>query len=143
MTLRVFPLKARYIIPISGMIVGNSMVVVGLVFYKSREKLSSKKNEIEAYLCLGATKRQATSLIIRSAIKDAMLPILDNTKTVGLISLPGAMTGMILAGASPLEAVKLQVVVMYMLVGAASISAISSVFLAYRQFFTKADQLLI
>ena len=72
-----------------------------------------------------------------------MTPIVDNTKTVGLISLPGAMTGMILAGASPLEAVQLQIIVMYMLIGAAAFGGLTATFLTYRQFFTKAHQLVL
>jgi len=70
-----------------------------------------------------------------------MTPMVDGTKTVGLISLPGAMTGMILAGASPLEAVQLQIIVMYMLIGAAAFAGLSATFLTYRQFFTAAHQL--
>ena len=72
-----------------------------------------------------------------------MTPIVDNTKTVGLISLPGAMTGMILAGASPLEAVQLQIIVMYMLIGANAFSGLTAAYLTYQQFFTKAHQLVL
>jgi putative ABC transport system permease protein len=70
-----------------------------------------------------------------------MTPIVDNTKTVGLISLPGAMTGMILAGASVLEAVQVQIIVMYMLIGASAISGLTTAYLTYRRFFTRAHQL--
>jgi putative ABC transport system permease protein len=66
---------------------------------------------------------------------------IDSTKTVGLIALPGAMTGMILAGVSPLEAVQLQIVVMCMLMGATAISSLVATFLTFRQFFTPAHQL--
>jgi putative ABC transport system permease protein len=80
---------------------------------------------------------------LRRALTTGMTPIVDNTKTVGLIFLPGAMTGMILAGAPPLEAVQLQIIVMYMLVGAAAFSGLTATFLAYRQFFTRAYQLVL
>jgi len=80
---------------------------------------------------------------LRRALITGMIPIVDNTKTVGLISLPGAMTGMILAGASPLEAVQLQIIVMYMLIGAAAFSGLTATFLTYRQFFTQAHQLIL
>jgi len=91
---------------------------------------------------LGATKRQAANQQMRRALTTGMTPIVDNTKTVGLISLPGAMTGMILAGAAPLEAVQLQIIVMYMLMGAAAFSGLTATFLTYRQFFTPAHQLI-
>ena len=73
----------------------------------------------------------------------AMMPIIDTTKTVGLIKLPGAMTGMILAGASPIEAVQLQMIVMYMLIGAATFTGLIAAYMTYSQFFTSAHQLKI
>jgi len=71
----------------------------------------------------------------------AMIPHIDTTKTTGLIKLPGAMTGMILAGASPLEAVQLQLIVMYMLVGAVTFTGLIAAYLTYRAYFTGAHQL--
>ena len=142
-TLQVFPLEPRFIIPIAGMIVGNSMTVTGLVMARLRDDLKLQRPQIEAALALGATRGQATSRQLRRALTTGMTPIVDNTKTVGLISLPGAMTGMILAGASPLEAVQLQIIVMYMLIGAAAFGGLTATFLTYRQFFTKAHQLIL
>ena len=71
----------------------------------------------------------------------ALSPVMDNAKTVGLISLPGAMTGMIMGGASPLEAIQLQIVVMNMLLGASTVSCIISTYLSWPSFFTRAYQL--
>ncbi len=141
--LQVFPFEPRFIIPIAGMIVGNSMTVTGLVMARLRDDLKLQRPQIEAALALGATRRQATTRQLRRALTTGMTPIIDNTKTVGLISLPGAMTGMILAGASPLEAVQLQIIVMYMLVGAAAFGGLTATFLTYRQFFTAAHQLIL
>jgi putative ABC transport system permease protein len=76
------------------------------------------------------------------ALQSGMMPIIDSTKTVGLIQLPGAMTGMILAGALPLEAVQLQMIVMYMLIGAAAFTGLGAAFFSYRQFFNKTHQLV-
>ena len=140
--LDVFPFEPRYIIPIAGMIVGNSMVVTGLVMSRLRDDLKLQRPQVETALALGATKRQAIDRQLRRALATGMTPIIDNTKTVGLISLPGAMTGMILAGAAPLEAVQLQIIVMYMLIGAAAFSGLTATFLTYRQFFTPAHQLV-
>lgn len=141
--LRVFPFDAQFVIPIAGMVVGNSMVVTTLVMSRLRDDLKLQRAQLEAALALGATDRQAVTGPLRRALRTGMIPIVDNTKTVGLISLPGAMTGMILAGASPLKAVQLQIIVMYMLVGAAAFSGLTAVFITYPRFFTKAHQLNI
>jgi putative ABC transport system permease protein len=117
------------------------MVVTGLVMTRLRDDLKLQRAQIEAALALGATSQQATRRQIRRALATGMTPIIDNAKTVGLISLPGAMTGMILAGASPLEAVQLQIIVMYMLIGAAAFSGLISAFLTYPRFFTRVHQL--
>jgi putative ABC transport system permease protein len=140
--LQVFPYQPRYIIPIAGMIVGNAMVVCGLVMARLRDDIRDQKLQIEAALALGATRRQAMRRQLKRALTAAMTPIVDSTKTVGLISLPGAMTGMILAGAPVLEAVQVQIIVMYMLIGAASISGLTTAYLTYRQFFNRAHQLI-
>jgi putative ABC transport system permease protein len=118
------------------------MTVTALVMNRLRNDVKLQRPQIEAALALGATSRQAARGQLRRALATGMMPIIDNTKTVGLISLPGAMTGMILGGASPLEAVQLQIVVMYMLVGAAALSGLTAVFLTHPQFFTRAHQLL-
>jgi len=141
--LRVFPYEPRYIIPIAGMIVGNAMVVCSLVMGRLRDDIKLQKPQIEAALALGATQRQAVNTQLKRVMTAGMTPIVDNTKTVGLISLPGAMTGMILAGASALEAVQVQIIVMYMLIGAAAVSGLTTAFLTYRQFFTRAHQLVV
>uniref|UniRef100_A0A803N5Y4 Uncharacterized protein n=1 Tax=Chenopodium quinoa TaxID=63459 RepID=A0A803N5Y4_CHEQI len=114
--LNVFPFTPRYIIPVAGMMV-------------------------ETALALGATPRQATVEQVKRSLVIALSPVLDNAKTVGLISLPGAMTGMIMGGASPLEAIQLQIVVMNMLLGASTVSCIISTYLSWPNFFTKAYQL--
>jgi putative ABC transport system permease protein len=141
--LQVFPFEPRFIIPIAGMIVGNSMTVTGLVMARLRDDLKLQRPQIEAALALGATQRQAVQGQLRRALATGMTPIVDNTKTVGLISLPGAMTGMILAGAAPLEAVQLQIIVMYMLIGAAAFGGLTATFLTYQQFFTRGHQLIL
>ncbi|MBE2224823.1 MAG: iron export ABC transporter permease subunit FetB [Anaerolineae bacterium] len=140
--LHVFEFTAQQIIPISGMVIGNSMNVCSLVMKRIKEEINGRSLEIEAALALGATRRQAANRYLKMALQSGMLPIVDSTKTVGLIQLPGAMTGMILAGAAPLEAVQLQMIVMYMLIGAAAFTGLGATFLSYRQFFTADHQLL-
>lgn len=139
--LGVFDFVPRDIIPIGGMVIGNSMTTATLVMTRLSDDFIEQRNLIESMLALGANSRQASLDQFRRSIRSAMVPIVDTTKTVGLIKLPGAMTGMILAGASPLEAVQLQIIVMYMLVGAATFTGLIAAYLTYRQFFTPAHQL--
>jgi putative ABC transport system permease protein len=141
--LGIFDFTAQQIIPIAGMVIGNSMNVSSLAMGRVRDEVKGRVAEIEAALALGATSRQAAHPYLRTALHSSMTPIVDTTKTVGLIQLPGAMTGMILAGASPLEAVQLQIIVMYMLIGAAAFTGLAAVWLAFRQFFTANHQLVI
>ena len=141
--LGVFQFVPKDIIPIGGMVVGNSMTTATLVITRLSADFHDQRGMIESKLALGATSRQASRFQFQRTIKSAMIPIIDTTKTVGLIKLPGAMTGMILAGASPLEAVQLQIIVMYMLVGAATFTGLIAAWLTYRQFFTPAHQLAL
>ena len=106
-----------------------------------RDDLSEQRLKVEAALALGATSRQVVSPILRTALQRALIPLIDATKTTGIIFLPGAMVGMIIAGADPLEAVRLQIVVLFMLLGSVSIAAILVGLLFYRSFFTARHQL--
>ncbi|XP_043700999.1 protein ALUMINUM SENSITIVE 3-like [Telopea speciosissima] len=139
--LNVFPFTPRYIIPVAGMMVGNSMTVTGVTMKRLRDDIRIQKNLVETALALGATPRQATHQQVKRALILALSPVLDNAKTVGLISLPGAMTGLIMGGASPLEAIQLQIVVMNMLIGASTVSSIMSTYLCWPTFFSKTYQL--
>ncbi|XP_057971969.1 protein ALUMINUM SENSITIVE 3-like [Malania oleifera] len=139
--LHVFPFTPRYIIPVAGMMVGNAMTVTGVTMKRVRDDIKIQMNLVETALALGATPRQATLQQVKRALVIALSPVLDNAKTVGLISLPGAMTGLIMGGASPLEAIQLQIVVMNMLIGASTVSSIMSTYLCWPAFFTKAYQL--
>ena len=99
------------------------------------------EKQVETALALGATPSQATVQQVKRALVIALSPVMDNAKTVGLISLLGAMTGMIMGGASPLEAIQLQIIVMNMLLGASTLSCIISTYLSWPYFFTKTYQL--
>jgi putative ABC transport system permease protein len=137
--LQIVPPTARYLIPLGGMVIGNSMNTASLTLTRIRDDIAEQRLKVEA--ALGATSRQAVSPILRTALQRAMIPLIDATKTTGIIFLPGAMVGMIIAGADPLEAVRLQIVVLYMLLGSVSIAAILVGLLAYRSFFTSRHQL--
>ena len=137
----VFDFTPQNIIPVGGMVVGNAMTITAQLMNRMSDDVLGSRNAIESLLALGATSRQASHLPFRRAVRNAMIPHIDTAKTVGLIKLPGAMTGMILAGASPLEAVKLQIIVMYMLMGAATLTGLCAAWLTARAFFTEAHQL--
>lgn len=139
--LQVFPFTPRYIIPVAGMMVGNAMTVTGVTLKRMREDMRLQQGLIETALALGATPRQAALKQVRRALVVGLSPTLDNAKTVGLISLPGAMTGLIMGGASPMEAIQLQIVVMNMLLGAATFSAVLATYFSWPFFFTKTYQL--
>lgn len=97
--------------------------------------------QIEASLALGATPWQASKKAVRRALAIGLGPSIDYIKTVGIITLPGAMTGMILGGSSPLDAVGIQIVILYLLTGATSFAALASVFVGLNSFFTTGFQL--
>ena len=129
-------------IPISGMIVGNAMVALGLCYKHLASDFKNKRDEVETKLALGADILPSSIGIIRDAIKTGMLPTIDSAKTLGIVSLPGMMTGLILAGASPLEAIKYQIMVTFMLLSTTSISSFVACYLSYRGFFNDRKQLI-
>ena len=143
LVLQVFQFTPQDIIPIGGMVIGNSMTTATLVMTRLSDDFRDQRDTIEAMLALGATSRRASLMQVQRTLRSALSPIVDTTKTVGLIKLPGAMTGMILAGASPLEAVQLQIIVMYMLVGAATFTGLIAAYMTNRVFFTSEHQLVI
>jgi putative ABC transport system permease protein len=132
---------ARYLIPIGGMVIGNSMNVASVTGVRLLEDAGAQRALIETALALGASPRQAAQTVLRRAIRLAMVPTIDSTKTMGIVFLPGAMTGMIIAGANPLDAVRLQVVIMYMLLTAVAVTAVTIALLTVRGLFTAAQQL--
>jgi putative ABC transport system permease protein len=105
------------------------------------EDVSDQSRRIEATLALGATSSQAMTPLVKRSLRSGMITLVDSTKTTGLIFFPGTMVGMLLAGADPTDAVRLQLILLYVLLGAASIAALMSITLARRNFFTPAHQL--
>lgn len=129
------------VIPVSGMVVGNSMVAISLLFKNLLSSFQTKREEVEVKLCLGAPPKEASMNLLRDSIRTAMLPTFDSMKTLGIVQLPGMMTGLILAGIPPEDAIKYQIMVAFMLAGAVTISSFVASYWAYRSFFTKFEQL--
>ncbi|UCD63203.1 MAG: iron export ABC transporter permease subunit FetB [Candidatus Zixiibacteriota bacterium] len=138
---RIISFEARYIIPLGGMIIGNSMNASALTADRLSSDLRSQRLAIESALALGKGWRVASAKFIRNSATAGMMSMLNFMKTVGIVALPGAMTGMILAGAEPLDAVLLQIIVAYMLLSAVTITSIMAVELTVRRFFTRCHQL--
>ncbi len=98
------PLKPEFLIPLGGMAIGNSMISCSLAINRLSAEFTNNRNKIETALALGATSTQAAEPYFRESIRAAMIPKIDNLKTLGLIFIPGAMTGMRMAGADPVWA---------------------------------------
>jgi putative ABC transport system permease protein len=139
--LGIFDATPRYLVPVGGMVIGNSMTAAAVALNRLGEDVSDQSRRIEATLALGATSSQAMIPLIRRSLRSGMITLVDSTKTTGLIFFPGTMVGMLLAGADPTDAVRLQLILLYVLLGAASIAALMSITLARRNFFTPAHQL--
>jgi len=137
---KIISLDARYVIPLAGMIISSAMNATALSIDRLASDLSGNVLRIETGLALGKTWREASLQFQRDAVNAGMMMILNFMKTVGIVAMPGAMTGMILAGAEPLEAVLLQVIVAYMLLSAVTVSSVVAAELTVRRFFTSSHQ---
>jgi putative ABC transport system permease protein len=139
--LGVFEPEPRYLVPVGGMVIGNAMTAAAVALNRLGEDIGENAGKIEATLALGATSTQAAAPILRRSLRSAMIPLVDSTKTTGLIFFPGTMVGMLLAGAEPVDAVRLQLVLLWTLLGSIAIATLIATTLAYRNFFTPAHQL--
>jgi putative ABC transport system permease protein len=139
--LGVFEPTPRYLIPVGGMVIGNAMTASAVALNRLGDDVADSRAKIEATLSLGATAHAAAMPIVRRSLRSGMITLVDSTKTTGLIFFPGTMVGMLLAGASPTDAVRLQLILLYVLLGSVSIAALVATTLAYRNFFTPAQQL--
>ncbi|MFQ5453928.1 MAG: iron export ABC transporter permease subunit FetB [Candidatus Zixiibacteriota bacterium] len=138
---QIISFEARYIIPLGGMIISNSMNASALTIERLSSDIRNNHLAIETSLSLGKSWRQASQKFIRVAATAGMIAILNFMKTVGIVALPGAMTGMILAGSEPLDAVLIQIIVAYMLLCAVAVTSIVTVELTVRKFFSRHHQL--
>jgi UDP-glucose/iron transport system permease protein len=122
--LRVFPMEARAIVPLGGMMIGNSLGGTVLAARRVADELADKRAEVEARLALGQSSHEAGKPYVRSAIRTALTPRIESTKAVGLVFLPGAMTGLILAGVDPVDAVLVQAAIMYLILGTVATTSV-------------------
>ncbi len=139
--LGIFEPEPRYLVPVGGMVIGNAMTAAAVALNRLADDIRDKAPQIEATLALGASAREAAAPVVRASLRSGMITLVDSTKTTGLIFIPGTMVGMLVAGAEPTEAVRLQMILLWVLLGSVAISAVVATGLAYRRFFTPADQL--
>ncbi len=131
----------RYVLPLLGMILGNTMTGIALGLQRLTEGARQQRPGIEAQLCLGATRRKAMLPVTRQALTTALMPIINALAATGLVSLPGMMTGQILAGVEPIEAVKYQLLIMFLIAGGTTLGAVTAVFVGVYRLTDHRDRL--
>lgn len=141
--LGVFDLEARTLVPLAGLMIGNSMTATVLVARRIFEELRDKRDEVEARLALGQPASVAAAPYLRQSLRTALVPQIETTKAVGIVFLPGAMTGLIIAGVQPLDAVRVQAAVMYLVLGAASTTTAVVALGVQRRLFTADHRLVL
>ena len=134
--LQIFPFEGRTVVPLAGMVIGNSLAATVVASRRIVGELGDKRAEVEARLALGLPWSDASRPYVRSALRTALIPQIESTKVVGLVALPGAMTGLILAGVDPVEAVKVQAAVMFLILGGVATSASVTALGLTRRLFT-------
>ncbi|QQQ11131.1 iron export ABC transporter permease subunit FetB [Mammaliicoccus sciuri] len=139
---KITPPTAQYIIPISGMIVGNAMVLSILFLNRFMSEVKQNENVIELVLCLGGTPKQAIHKQLITSIQSSVIPTIEQQKTIGLVQLPGMMSGQIIGGADPIEAVLFQILIVFMLLTSATMTSVILGFLSYPTLFNKKQQLI-
>lgn len=131
------------IVPVTGMIASNSMTAIGITYQSLTTQFNDNRQQILEKLALGANEKQSSLTIVRQSIKTGMQPSISRSKTVGLVSLPGMMSGLMFAGIDPTEAIRYQIVIMFMLMSVTTISSFIASYMAYRSFYNEEIQLMI
>lgn len=139
---QIVPATAQYIISISGMVIGNSMVLTILFLNRFTAEVESYQDETELILSLGGTPKQAIHQQLIQSIKASMIPTIEAQKTMGLVQLPGMMSGQIIAGADPIQAVQFQLLILFLLLTTAAVTSVLLGFLSYPMLFNERMQLL-
>jgi putative ABC transport system permease protein len=130
----------QYAIPLLGMILGNTLNGVSLGLDRLGGELSGKRPEVETLLALGATRWEAARRPVQEAVRTGLTPTINSMMVVGIVSLPGMMTGQILAGTSPVEAVKYQIVIIFLIASATALGTLIAVLFGFRRLFSADHQ---
>ncbi|HCZ1335328.1 TPA: iron export ABC transporter permease subunit FetB [Staphylococcus aureus] len=133
---------ANEVIPIGGMLANNGLIAINLAYQNLDRTFVQDGTNIESKLSLAATPKLASKGAIRESIRLAIVPTIDSVKTYGLVSIPGMMTGLIIGGVPPLQAIKFQLLVVFIHTTATIMSALIATYLSYGQFFNARHQLV-
>ncbi len=133
--------RPQYVIPLLGMVLGNALTGISLSLDELTRSLDEGRARVETDLALGATRWEAARDPLREAVRRGMIPMINSMMVVGVVSLPGMMTGQILEGADPLLAVRYQIVIMFMLAGASAFGCVLLALFTYRRLFDDAHRL--
>ena len=134
---------AQYLIPLLGMVLGNVLNGISLALDRFTEGVTQQRGRVELLLSLGATRWEAAHALMSDALRVGMIPTINAMMVMGIVSLPGMMTGQILAGAAPADAVRYQIVIMFMIAAATALGAFGVVLLAYRRLFDARHRLRV
>lgn len=129
------------LIPITGMLTSNAMTAIGLSYRSMYRLFTDTRQQVLEKLTLGASIKLASQDILQESIKTGIQPTIDSAKTVGLVSLPGMMSGLIFAGVDPVHAIRYQIMVMFMLLSATSLASVIASYMAYKTYFNAREQL--
>lgn len=135
--------RPQYIIPILGLILGNSLTAISLTSNELINALHDKQALIKSRLSLSATPFEATHDLVKLAILNGLTPTINSMLVVGLVSLPGMMTGQILAGANPTQAVRYQIITMFFICAGSTLSCTLSAMLIIRRFFDERGRFVL
>lgn len=132
----------QYAVPFLGMILGNTLNGISLGLDRFGKELESNRPQIEALLTMGATSWEAAREPVREALRTGLIPIINAMLIAGVVSLPGMMTGQLLAGVDPVQAVKYQLVIMFLIAAGTTLGTLAVVVLSYRRLFNTDHQLI-
>ncbi len=132
----------QYAIPLLGMILGNTLTGISLGLDRLTEELRTRRDQVETLLALGATRWEAAQDPVRRSVRTGMIPIINSMMVVGIVSIPGMMTGQLLAGVDPLSAVEYQIVIMFLIASGTALGTAGVVLLGYRRLFNARHQFL-
>lgn len=130
----------QYLIPVLGMVLGNTLTGISLGLNRLQDELATRRDLVEVKLALGATRWEAAAEPMRQALRTAMTPMINSMMVTGIVSLPGMMTGQLLSGISPLDAVKYQIVILFLIASGTALGAVGVVLLSYRRLFNARHQ---
>jgi putative ABC transport system permease protein len=130
---KVLPTRPEFVIPIAGMVVGNSMNATSLALNRLVSEVRGQRSKIEARLLLGADAETALQPHVRTSVRSALIPTVDSLKTLGIVFIPGGMTGMLMGGVDPIWAAQYQLVIFFMIFCSGTIATTISTILAQRQ----------